>query len=129
MSGKAVEAAGDVQTLILDKTGTITTGNREANDSLRFMASAEGPHSGRVSASYSIRRRRAVPSYRAVRREALNRCLVLTRRRDWNFSAQTRNERIDLVDGRVIRKGAVNRSFTRRPMSSMRRCSGPSGDR
>ena len=32
MSGKAVEAAGDVQTLILDKTGTITTGNREAND-------------------------------------------------------------------------------------------------
>ena len=32
MSGKAVEAAGDVQTLILDKTGTITTGDREAND-------------------------------------------------------------------------------------------------
>ena len=33
-SGKAVEAAGDVQTLILDKTGTITTGNREARDFL-----------------------------------------------------------------------------------------------
>ena len=33
-SGKAVEAAGDVQTLILDKTGTITTGDREANDFL-----------------------------------------------------------------------------------------------
>ncbi len=30
MSGKAVEAAGDVQTLILDKTGTITTGDRQA---------------------------------------------------------------------------------------------------
>ena len=33
-SGKAVEAAGDVQTLILDKTGTITTGDREASDFL-----------------------------------------------------------------------------------------------
>ncbi|MGO9189909.1 MAG: HAD-IC family P-type ATPase, partial [Streptosporangiaceae bacterium] len=32
MSGKAVETAGDVQTLILDKTGTITTGDREASD-------------------------------------------------------------------------------------------------
>src|ERR1017187_6149058 len=32
MSGKAVEAAGDVQTLLLDKTGTITVGDRQAND-------------------------------------------------------------------------------------------------
>ena len=36
-SGKAVEAAGDVKTLILDKTGTITTGNREARDFLPVM--------------------------------------------------------------------------------------------
>src|SRR5262249_46216420 len=32
MSGRAVEAAGDVQTLLLDKTGTITLGNRQASD-------------------------------------------------------------------------------------------------
>ena len=32
MSGRAVEAAGDVQTLLLDKTGTITLGNRMASD-------------------------------------------------------------------------------------------------
>jgi K+-transporting ATPase ATPase B chain len=32
MSGKAVEAAGDVHTLILDKTGTITLGNRQATE-------------------------------------------------------------------------------------------------
>ena len=32
MSGKAVEAAGDVQTLLLDKTGTITMGNRQATE-------------------------------------------------------------------------------------------------
>ena len=38
-SGKAVEAAGDVQTLILYKTGTITTGNREARD---FLPVADG---------------------------------------------------------------------------------------
>ena len=32
MSGRAVEAAGDVNTLLLDKTGTITLGNRQATD-------------------------------------------------------------------------------------------------
>jgi potassium-transporting ATPase ATP-binding subunit len=32
MSGKAVEAAGDVHTLLLDKTGTITVGNRQATE-------------------------------------------------------------------------------------------------
>jgi potassium-transporting ATPase ATP-binding subunit len=35
MSGKAVETAGDVQTLLLDKTGTITTGDREATEFIR----------------------------------------------------------------------------------------------
>ena len=34
MSGKAVEAAGDVNTLLLDKTGTITIGNRQATEFL-----------------------------------------------------------------------------------------------
>lgn len=33
-SGRAVEAAGDVDVLLLDKTGTITTGNRQASDFL-----------------------------------------------------------------------------------------------
>jgi len=32
MSGRAVEAAGDVNTLLLDKTGTITLGNRQASE-------------------------------------------------------------------------------------------------
>ena len=35
MSGRAVEAAGDCQTLLLDKTGTITFGNRQAERSSR----------------------------------------------------------------------------------------------
>ncbi len=34
MSGRAVEAAGDVNTLLLDKTGTITLGNRQATEFL-----------------------------------------------------------------------------------------------
>jgi potassium-transporting ATPase ATP-binding subunit len=38
MSGRAVEAAGDVQTLLLDKTGTITLGNRMASSSSRWWA-------------------------------------------------------------------------------------------
>ena len=40
MSGRAVEAAGDVDTLLLDKTGTITLGNRQATDSSRLPGPA-----------------------------------------------------------------------------------------
>jgi K+-transporting ATPase ATPase B chain len=40
-SGRAVEAAGDVDTLLLDKTGTITFGNRMATSSCRCPASTE----------------------------------------------------------------------------------------
>ena len=40
MSGKAVEAAGDVNSLLLDKTGTITLGNRQAVEFLTVKASA-----------------------------------------------------------------------------------------
>ena len=45
MSGKAVEAAGDVQTLLLDKTGTITIGNRQATEFLP-LAGSRGERSG-----------------------------------------------------------------------------------
>ena len=41
MSGKAVEAAGDVQTLILDKTGTITIGDRQATEFLPLAGCTE----------------------------------------------------------------------------------------
>src|SRR5213075_2529876 len=40
MSGRAVEAAGDVNTLLLDKTGTITLGNRQASE---FLSAASVP--------------------------------------------------------------------------------------
>jgi len=53
MSGKAVEAAGDVNTLLLDKTGTITLGNRQPVEFIRGKASTNRiwrmPRSCRVS--------------------------------------------------------------------------------
>ena len=42
MSGKAVEAAGDVNTLLLDKTGTITLGNRQAVEFIPIGDASEG---------------------------------------------------------------------------------------
>ena len=42
MSGKAVEAAGDVQTLLLDKTGTITLGSRQATEFIPLQSQRQG---------------------------------------------------------------------------------------
>ena len=107
MSGKAVEACGDVDTMILDKTGTITYGNRLAADFYPVGGS----------------------------KEELIRCAVLTSLRDGTpegkstvelgrklgcqveddpkssfieFSAQTRMSGVDLPDGTIIRKGAAD---------------------
>ena len=107
MSGKAVEACGDVDTMILDKTGTITYGNRLAADFYPVGGASK---------------------------EELIRCAVLTSLRDGTpegkstvelgrklgcqveddpkssfieFSAQTRMSGVDLPDGTIIRKGAA----------------------
>ena len=108
MSGKAVEACGDVDTMILDKTGTITYGNRLAADFYPVGGASK---------------------------EELIRCAVLTSLRDGTpegkstvelgrklgcqveddptscfieFSAQTRMRGVDLPDGTIIRKGAAD---------------------
>ena len=47
-SGRAVEAAGDVDVLLLDKTGTITLGNRQAS---AFLPSAEVPEAALAGAA------------------------------------------------------------------------------
>ena len=64
MSGRAVEAAGDVDTLLLDKTGTITLGNRQATE---FIAAArrQRARAGRCRAArlaVATKRRRAARS-------------------------------------------------------------------
>ena len=107
-SGRAVEAAGDVQTLLLDKTGTITLGNR--------MASAFHPvdgHSERevASAAPLASLSDETPEGRSVVVLAKERFGL--RQRELGdghvfvpFSAQTRMSGLDF-DGRQIRKGAV----------------------
>ncbi len=109
MSGKAVEAAGDVHTLLLDKTGTLTMGNRQATE---FVPLSGTNASELVQAAFLASSYDTTPEGRSViafaeklgaRREA-----TLDRSRCLDFSAETRMSGVDMPDGRVIRKGAVN---------------------
>ena len=109
MSGKAVEAAGDVNTLLLDKTGTITLGNRQAvefipignigepelADAAQLSSLADEPPEGRsivvlAKQKYNIRGREV------AEHEA----------HFIPFTAQTRMSGVD-IDGRCVRKGAT----------------------
>jgi potassium-transporting ATPase ATP-binding subunit len=108
MSGKAVEAAGDVQTLILDKTGTITMGNRQAT---RFVplsgCSAERLAQAALLASHfdTTPEGRSVVSFAA--RQGAHPEPMLASARGLEFSAETRMSGVDLPDGRKVRKGAA----------------------
>ena len=109
MSGRAVEAAGDVQTLLLDKTGTITLGNR--------MASAFYPVGGATERDVASAAQLAslpdeTPEGRSVvvlAKEMFDiRQRELTEAHDFvPFSAHSRMSGLD-VNGRKIRKGAVD---------------------
>ncbi|WP_037879528.1 potassium-transporting ATPase subunit KdpB [Streptomyces sp. NRRL F-5727] len=110
MSGRAVEAAGDVSTLLLDKTGTITLGNRQASefvpvrgtteaevaDAAQLSSLADETPEGRsivvlAKEKYGLRERHQGELSEAV----------------WiEFTAQTRMSGVD-VDGRKVRKGAT----------------------
>ena len=111
MSGRAVEAAGDVDTLLLDKTGTITLGNRQATeflplrgvteqelaDAAQLASLADETPEGRsivvlAKEKYGIRGR-------DMRRAAARSFIP--------FTAQTRMSGVE-VDGSWIRKGAVD---------------------
>ena len=110
MSGRAVEAAGDVDTLLLDKTGTITLGNRQATefipltgvtaqelaDAAQLASLSDETPEGRsivvlAKEKYNIRGREMAP---------MGAHFI-------PFSAQTRLSGIDF-DGSAIRKGAVD---------------------
>jgi K+-transporting ATPase ATPase B chain len=111
MSGRAVEAAGDVNTLLLDKTGTITIGNRQATefipvdgvtatelaDAAQLSSMADYTPEGRsivvlAKQNYGLRERNEgeLPGAEFV-----------------EFTAQTRMSGVDLADGRQVRKGAA----------------------
>jgi potassium-transporting ATPase ATP-binding subunit len=110
MSGRAVEAAGDVDTLLLDKTGTITLGNRQAAefiplpgvdprelaDAAQLSSLSDETPEGR-SIVVLAKERYAL---RAREMASLNAQFI-------PFSAQTRMSGVN-VEGHVIRKGAVD---------------------
>jgi K+-transporting ATPase ATPase B chain len=112
MSGRAVEAAGDVNTLLLDKTGTITIGNRQATeflpvtgvqtqdlaDAAQLSSLADETPEGRsvvvlAKEKFGIRERGTgeLPGAEFV-----------------PFTAQTRMSGVNLANGREVRKGAAN---------------------
>jgi len=110
MSGRAVEAAGDVDVLLLDKTGTITLGDRQATELIpasgvraeelanaaQLASLADETPEGRsivvLAKQYGLRGRSIseIPNAKFI-----------------NFTAHTRMSGVD-IDGRQIRKGAVD---------------------
>ncbi|TMA93838.1 MAG: potassium-transporting ATPase subunit KdpB [Deltaproteobacteria bacterium] len=110
MSGRAVEAAGDVDTLLLDKTGTITLGNRMATEFIPI--DGVGPEA-LADAAQLASLADETPEGRSI--VVLAKEKYGLRGRDVQgigakfipFSAQTRMSGCDL-DGREIRKGAVD---------------------
>ena len=114
-SGKAVEVAGDVDTLLLDKTGTITIGNRHATQFVPVgrvyrgrTGALGGPGVGGRRDARRQEHRRSVPAAGARRGPLRARGAAATRE-FVEFTAQTRMSGIDLPDGRQIRKGAAGR--------------------
>ncbi|HET9399866.1 MAG TPA: potassium-transporting ATPase subunit KdpB [Candidatus Acidoferrales bacterium] len=108
MSGRAVEAAGDVDTLLLDKTGTITLGNRRATD---FIPAPGVNDSDLADAAQLASLADETPEGRSV--VVLAKEKYGLRGRDLSnaattfipFSATTRMSGVD-IDGREIRKGS-----------------------
>lgn len=110
MSGKAVEAAGDINTMILDKTGTITFGNRMASE-LIPVSSSSIQKLAEWAAISSLKDE--TPEGRSVlewmkKREMGFQEAVAEDGEFIAFKAETRMSGIDLADGRCVRKGAVD---------------------
>jgi K+-transporting ATPase ATPase B chain len=111
MSGRAVEAAGDVNVLLLDKTGTITLGNRQA---VEF----------RPAPGVDVRRLAEVAQLSSLADETPEgRSIVVLAKEQFGirgrelrelgghfvpFTAKTRMSGVDLPDGRRVRKGAAD---------------------
>ncbi|MEG1461917.1 potassium-transporting ATPase subunit KdpB [Anaerorhabdus sp.] len=106
MSGKAVEACGDVDTMILDKTGTITFGNRLAADFLT-VGDADKKDLIRCAALTSLQDETPEgKSTLSLARSMGDNSEETTGSEFIQFTAQTRMSGVDLPDGTKIRKGA-----------------------
>ena len=111
MSGRAVEAAGDVNTLLLDKTGTITIGNRQASE---FLPVGGASATALADAAQLSSMADYTPEGRSVVVLAKNEYGLRERHSGElagaefvEFTAQTRMSGVDLADGRQVRKGAA----------------------
>jgi K+-transporting ATPase ATPase B chain len=116
LSGRAVEAAGDVDVLLLDKTGTITLGNRQA---VEFIPVGETEAQGLAEAAQLASLADETPEGRSIVVLAKDRYSLRGRTVGTGllgtasdamhfvpFTAQTRMSGVDLPDGTSIRKGA-----------------------
>lgn len=107
-SGRAVEAAGDVGTLLLDKTGTITLGNRQAY-ALHPLGGTPARRAQELahlsSQTDTTPEGRSIVDWCTAQLPAAPRCPRGAV--DVPFSAQTRMSGVDLPDGTQVRKGAT----------------------
>ncbi|MBU5301366.1 potassium-transporting ATPase subunit KdpB [Clostridium sporogenes] len=110
MSGKAVEACGDVDTMILDKTGTITFGNRLASE---FMPVGKSEIMDLINYSVMCSLKDDTPEGKSIV-ELGNKLGATINFKDYEyldfieFTAQTRMSGVDLKDGSMVRKGAYD---------------------
>src|SRR5205814_2051156 len=110
MSGRAVEAAGDVDTLLLDKTGTITLGNRQATEFLALSGVSErdlADAAQLASLSDETPEGRSIVVLAKEKYGIRGREMAALSAQFIPFTAQTRISGIDL-NGSSIRKGAVD---------------------
>jgi K+-transporting ATPase ATPase B chain len=110
MSGRAVEAAGDVDTLLLDKTGTITLGNRQATEfiALPGVSAGELADAAQLSSlSDETPEGRSIVVLAKEKYGLRGREMTPLNARFIPFSAQTRMSGVD-IEGHAIRKGAVD---------------------
>lgn len=112
MSGRAVEAAGDVNTLLLDKTGTITLGNRQASDFVPLPGVTAEQLAD--AAQLSSLADETPPEGRSIVVFAKERFGLRARtpgelvHAQWvEFSAATRMSGVDLENGHLLRKGGA----------------------
>lgn len=105
-SGRAVETAGDVDVLLLDKTGTITIGNRKATN---FYAADGVSEKEFVELAALSSLADDTPEGKSIVELALQKGVNQRREAGMefiNFTAETRSSGVNLSDGRKIRKGA-----------------------
>ncbi|WP_413600486.1 potassium-transporting ATPase subunit KdpB [Curtobacterium sp. Curtsp57] len=107
MSGRAVEAAGDITTLLLDKTGTITYGNRRASRVVPITGVTEPDLLAAAALSSAAD---GTPEGRSIVELAATAGVTTglpAGATEVPFTAQTRMSGVDLADGTQVRKGAA----------------------